>query len=245
MSNVDEQQHLTGNFVYTINSDLIKIFRTAKILYTCLIIIMLSVMILYDNHSYSSGLINIVNTYLFCESIGILIYAVKIRNIRARWSMALRVTSTLIRFWWIILTIYGLQEWFTEDDTTNSPLYYASAYVFISNIVYIGLTICFGCFGCLMYCFMSSLTNEYPGDESRNRTIVHLVDDISDLQLFSNVLKMNQLYQQTTCVICFENFNNNDQIRILNCNHYFHDQCINEWLTKNPNCPVCRNDVEV
>ena len=91
-----------------------------------------------------------------------------------------------------------------------------------------------------MCCIVQNLTVDYPGTDSRKRTIVHLMDDISDIQLFSNVFKMSDLYQQTTCSICCEDFMNNDEVRILPCNHYYHNNCIQEWLTKNPSCPMCR-----
>jgi hypothetical protein len=46
---------------------------------------------------------------------------------------------------------------------------------------------------------------------------------------------------ETECPICFEKFNENDDIIILHCKHYFHIDCIKRWLTKEQNtCPVCR-----
>ena len=45
----------------------------------------------------------------------------------------------------------------------------------------------------------------------------------------------------TNCSICLEDFNNEDNIRVL-C-HYFHTECIDEWLSKSKYCPNCRNDL--
>ena len=40
------------------------------------------------------------------------------------------------------------------------------------------------------------------------------------------------------CSICLEKLYNN--IIRLNCNHYFHERCINDWQRRNNNCPICR-----
>ena len=41
----------------------------------------------------------------------------------------------------------------------------------------------------------------------------------------------------------YEDFKDDDQVRILNCNHYFHIKCISDWLLNNNNCPTCRKNV--
>lgn len=46
------------------------------------------------------------------------------------------------------------------------------------------------------------------------------------------------------CSICLENFEPNDQIRILKCGHKYHDLCIFNWLTKRKAiCPLCKMDL--
>lgn len=45
----------------------------------------------------------------------------------------------------------------------------------------------------------------------------------------------------TTCAICQEGVT--CATRIRDCGHYFHSQCILEWFTMNPRCPVCRHDI--
>ena len=30
------------------------------------------------------------------------------------------------------------------------------------------------------------------------------------------------------------------EVSILNCGHFFHDNCLNEWLNRQMNCPECR-----
>ena len=49
-------------------------------------------------------------------------------------------------------------------------------------------------------------------------------------------------YLKSECVICFANIENVQDIRLLNCQHLFHDECIDKWLQKKPSCPVCKKE---
>lgn len=44
-----------------------------------------------------------------------------------------------------------------------------------------------------------------------------------------------------TCAICQETVE--CATRIRQCGHCFHSQCISQWFTMNPRCPVCRYDI--
>jgi len=49
-----------------------------------------------------------------------------------------------------------------------------------------------------------------------------------------------------TCVICQDEINIQCHCIILNCGHLFHKKCVELWLTKHcekPICPMCRKDV--
>lgn len=44
-----------------------------------------------------------------------------------------------------------------------------------------------------------------------------------------------------TCAICLEDYKENEELRILPCEHEYHKNCIDEWLVKNnSSCPKCR-----
>ena len=43
------------------------------------------------------------------------------------------------------------------------------------------------------------------------------------------------------CTICLKKFNK-DKV-YLNCNHYFHKECIQNWKTRNNTCPICRAQI--
>ncbi|MBA0861269.1 hypothetical protein Goshw_026257 [Gossypium schwendimanii] len=43
------------------------------------------------------------------------------------------------------------------------------------------------------------------------------------------------------CAICLNKFENDETLRLIpKCDHVFHPECIDVWLTSHPTCPVCR-----
>ncbi len=48
--------------------------------------------------------------------------------------------------------------------------------------------------------------------------------------------------QREKCTVCQEHIKRGENIRILPCFHYLHDECLVGWYTNgNAVCPVCRN----
>ncbi|KAI4343234.1 hypothetical protein MLD38_027762 [Melastoma candidum] len=46
------------------------------------------------------------------------------------------------------------------------------------------------------------------------------------------------------CAICISEFNDHEMLRLLpKCDHVFHIECIDEWVSGNVTCPVCRADL--
>ncbi|XP_065207042.1 E3 ubiquitin-protein ligase RNF38-like isoform X2 [Planococcus citri] len=47
---------------------------------------------------------------------------------------------------------------------------------------------------------------------------------------------------QTTCVVCMCDFEEQQTLRDLPCSHMFHAKCVDKWLKTNRTCPICRGD---
>lgn len=47
-----------------------------------------------------------------------------------------------------------------------------------------------------------------------------------------------------SCVICQNNLEKKDAIRILPCNHTFHIMCIDRWFCERNTCPTCRDELK-
>ncbi|XP_022985406.1 RING-H2 finger protein ATL22-like [Cucurbita maxima] len=49
----------------------------------------------------------------------------------------------------------------------------------------------------------------------------------------------------TTCAICLSEYQPKEAIRTIpDCGHFFHANCVDEWLKLNATCPVCRSSPE-
>jgi hypothetical protein len=44
------------------------------------------------------------------------------------------------------------------------------------------------------------------------------------------------------CAICLDTFTIKDTVKCLPCSHLYHGNCIDEWLSRKPNCPICKRD---
>jgi hypothetical protein len=52
------------------------------------------------------------------------------------------------------------------------------------------------------------------------------------------------MYNIDTCAICRETLETSET-RVLPCNHSYHKECIDSWLTRVPSCPYCRTIVVI
>ena len=51
--------------------------------------------------------------------------------------------------------------------------------------------------------------------------------------------------QEGTCVICTDDINKGDKILMLRCKHYFHADCVKDWLIVKLSCPYCRESKNI
>eukprot|EP01084_Bolivina_argentea_P043634 80369_1 len=58
--------------------------------------------------------------------------------------------------------------------------------------------------------------------------------------------KMYSRPHNDSCAICLDDFSLNEELRLLPCNHGFHRQCVDPWLTKSSElCPMCKQSIFV
>jgi len=68
--------------------------------------------------------------------------------------------------------------------------------------------------------------------------------DISQYTLTQSYKKSDKSDDKSSCNICLSEFDEGEKIRTLPCFHSFHTNCIDNWLNRKAECPVCRSSVE-
>lgn len=49
--------------------------------------------------------------------------------------------------------------------------------------------------------------------------------------------------EDAVCCICLAKYADNEELRELPCNHFFHTECVDKWLKINALCPLCKCEV--
>jgi hypothetical protein len=53
----------------------------------------------------------------------------------------------------------------------------------------------------------------------------------------------NIIDESPNCSICLEDYAASDSIRKLGCGHFYHESCIDRWLSQSRECPYCKQPV--
>ena len=64
---------------------------------------------------------------------------------------------------------------------------------------------------------------------------------ISNIKETKDHIVINKDFENNECIICLEPMIINDKVKILECGHMYHYDCINKWIEKKGeiNCPLC------
>jgi len=60
---------------------------------------------------------------------------------------------------------------------------------------------------------------------------------------FTEFKSKKKMIEDEGCVICMNNYQDENVVTELPCNHFFHQHCINIWLENHNTCPMCRAEV--
>ena len=83
-------------------------------------------------------------------------------------------------------------------------------------------------------------------DEFENIDSPPLNDTVSLSNLNNNTdvtIYLRGIRKLEKCAICYDNLKSFQIIRTLNCQHFFHQKCIDRWFERHNSCPICRDDI--
>ena len=101
---------------------------------------------------------------------------------------------------------------------------------FTNNLAYIGSSF-LGL--CILFCIGTCI-------HLRNKTEYNQILNQDELTP-SNNCKYVKIYDVDYCSVCNEQFNENKYV-LKKCGHIYHEKCIDIWLNKKNNCPLCQKD---
>ena len=77
-----------------------------------------------------------------------------------------------------------------------------------------------------------------------NSFVGPIKNDLLNVLPESRIADINKLNEENRkCLICLEEYVNNDNAIYLPCFHIFHKNCIIQWIKKHANCPICKINI--
>ena len=65
----------------------------------------------------------------------------------------------------------------------------------------------------------------------------HKINDFTQITI-ENINKLEE--GNRYCSICLEDFKIREKVAVLPCIHFFHNNCIKNWIKKQNTCPICK-----
>ena len=69
---------------------------------------------------------------------------------------------------------------------------------------------------------------------------IDINNNLEDIEITEQILNKSNT---KTCVICQEDYNIMEKICYLPCFHFYHSQCIRQWVQTSNICPICKNEI--
>mmetsp|Transcript_24376 Transcript_24376/g.26645 ORF Transcript_24376/g.26645 Transcript_24376/m.26645 type:complete len:319 (-) Transcript_24376:757-1713(-) len=158
---------------------------------------------------------------------------------------AINIRNTVDAFG-LIWFVVGNMWLFGDDDNScshpeHSPVYNLCLSMLIINYVQICLPCIIAILLIPVFCFCMPCLIRILARLQDPRTVVgapqQIIDTIPVITIGPN---QERTGQDNTCPICLSEFVEGETARLLNCQHMFHQQCVDEWLRVNASCPTCR-----
>eukprot|EP00761_Pharyngomonas_kirbyi_P006852 gb/GECH01006861.1/.p1 GENE.gb/GECH01006861.1/~~gb/GECH01006861.1/.p1 ORF type:complete len:145 (+),score=45.25 gb/GECH01006861.1/:1-435(+) len=62
-------------------------------------------------------------------------------------------------------------------------------------------------------------------------------------QLEVEIISDKQIKEGLNCIVCQDEYQLNELVKKMPCEHIFHPKCLDMWLEKDNSCPTCRTEI--
>jgi len=112
------------------------------------------------------------------------------------------------------------------------------ALALITLLVFVLIIIILACCGYTVNLEGTQGEQNDPGTPYFSRTTVDTFKNLLGLGLFGSSDE-----EEINCPICLEEYTEEDVLRKMPCDHYFHQDCIDPWMEKHSDCPICKQNI--
>ncbi|GAB9463000.1 hypothetical protein Gpo141_00000476 [Globisporangium polare] len=144
-------------------------------------------------------------------------------------------------FWFLVGNMWVISDGARCDD--GSTMYHLALWMIIISYAKIFLpcllllallpVICF-CLPCVIR-LLSRLQDPMRGKGATKDVINQLTTQKFQPSQFAP--------EDSSCCICLNEYELQQELRVLPCAHHFHKDCVDEWLMVNSTCPTCRTSI--
>lgn len=161
----------------------------------------------------------------------------------------LSIALSAVLLWWLIEEQSDVQSNSqSSNDEINVIIYMLIGFEFSTVVAPIVLNVFFAFFfpcAALSF-FLPYLPNSQSINQNgqTNSPPVGLTEqELTQLPRIQYNESINMSNKQ--CCICLLDYSVGDELRILSCQHNYHQDCIDRWLVSKPHCPLCIRKVTV
>ena len=95
------------------------------------------------------------------------------------------------------------------------------------------------------YSFNAFLEQRMYNEAVRESMLHNNIKRTPNIKLKINSQKATSSHTLENCAICISTIKKDEDIVILACKHVFHYTCASEMVKYKPECPICRNPVDI
>ncbi len=199
--------------------------------------------LIFDKTQYENSIRELVLFYMVTIFIYYQFKLIKWTKKFGEYKKPIKLFIMIFRFLCFLTNFILFFNWAFEKPV-NKPLYVAvGVFILIDTTLYVLVTCAFCCIcGYISIRYVGANREEQERLNQRKAT-VSMIQDLTDTKIFSKLMEDTKI-KEPMCCICLRNFTPEDEVRILKCQHYFHKECIMEWLNREKSCPYCRRDID-